>query len=165
MDSGTTLPRPISSSEASSSLFKAAWRSIAARGEMFALAGITAAGLGARLWGLSAKSLWIDETFSIGMATQSWTSFMHTVISVQPNMEAFYVLLKLAVTLTPASWQQGECFWRLLPAIFGTATIPAAYALTKRIFSVRVALAAAALLAVNEFMVEYSQQARGYTLF
>jgi 4-amino-4-deoxy-L-arabinose transferase-like glycosyltransferase len=99
------------------------------------------------------------------MATQSWPSFAHTLAAVQPNMELFYLLLKVAVTLTPAAWQRGEFFWRLLPALAGTATIPAAYALARRLFTERVALFAAALVAANEFLVEYSQQARGYTLF
>ena len=129
------------------------------------LAVIIAAGLGLRLWGLTSKSLWIDETFSIGIVSQSWHSFGATLGLVQPNMEFFYLLLKLAASITPASWQQGEFFWRLLPALAGTATIAAVYPLVKRLFGVPVALTAAALVAVNEFMVEYSQQARGYTLF
>lgn len=141
------------------------WRWLVAQRAYLALGALCAVGLALRLGDLSAKSLWIDETFSIGMATQSWPAFVHTLATVQPNMELFYLLLKVAVTLTPAAWQRGEFFWRLLPALAGTATIPAVYALARRLFTVRVALCAAALVAVNEFMVEYSQQARGYTLF
>ena len=163
MDSGTTVPRPISLPRVAQSA--ALWRLVVAHRARIALTTITVAGLSVRLWDLASKSLWIDETFSIGMVTQSWPSFLHTIGGVQPNMELFYVLLKLAVTLTPAAWQSGESFWRMLPALAGAATIPAVYALVRRLFPTRVALAAAALLAVNEFMVEYSQQARGYTLF
>ncbi len=129
------------------------------------LAAIVAGGLALRLATLADKSLWIDETFSIGMATQSWGSFAHTLAVVQPNMELFYLLLKIAAFVTPAAWQHGAFFWRLLPALAGTGTIVAVFALARRLFGVPVALVAALLLAVNEFMVEYSQQARGYTLF
>ena len=118
-----------------------------------------------RLWGLSAKSLWIDETFSIGIVSQSWPSFIHTLLFVQPNMETYYMLQKIAASVTPTSWQHGEFFWRLIPALAGGAVIIPVYLLARRLFDIRTALLAATLVTLNEFMVEYSQQARGYTLF
>ncbi|HKD75030.1 MAG TPA: glycosyltransferase family 39 protein, partial [Ktedonobacterales bacterium] len=121
--------------------------------------------LALRVWGLASKSLWIDETFSLGMVSQGWPSFAHTILFVQPNMELFYFLLKLASAITPAAWQHGEFFWRLIPALAGALTVLAIYPLARRLFGVRVALLAAALVATNEFLIEYSQQARGYTLF
>jgi uncharacterized membrane protein len=165
MESGTTVPRRMAAQHITHFPL-AAWRqAIWVRHEALALGAVTALGLGLRLWNLGSKSLWIDETFSIGMASQSWHGFAGTLLGVQPNMEFFYVLLKFAASVTPVAWQHGEVFWRLLPALAGAATIPALSVLARRIFSVRVALLASALLAVNEFMVEYSQQARGYTLF
>lgn len=163
MESGTTVPHALTAPRLAP--LAALWHVVVAQRTRIALTAITAVGLGLRLWGLASKSLWIDETFSIGMATQSWPSFLHTIVAVQPNMELFYLLIKVLVTLTPIAWQQGEFFWRLLPALAGAATIPATFALARRLFPTRVALGAAALVAVNEFMVEYSQQARGYTLF
>jgi hypothetical protein len=50
-----------------------------------ALVALTPSGLGLRLALLSAKSLWIDETFSIGMVSQSWGSFLRTLGNAQPN--------------------------------------------------------------------------------
>jgi mannosyltransferase len=140
-----------------------AW--LADHGIALTLAAVTAAGGAIRLATLTDKSLWIDETFSVGMATQGWESFWHTLGMVQPNMELFYFLLKLTVAITPAAWQHSEAFWRLLPALAGTGTIIAAFALARRIFDAPTALLAAAFVALDEFMVEYSQQARGYTLF
>ncbi len=165
MESGTTLPDLLSARIGGHPGLTRAWRWIVAQRTRLALVGITTAGLGLRVWGLADMSLWIDETFSIGMVTQSWGSFLHTIGTVQPNMELFYLLLKILATVTPVAWQHGEFFWRLLPALAGTAIIPATYALTRRIFTAPVALGAAALVAVNEFLIEYSQQARGYTLF
>lgn len=165
MESGTTLPNMLDGTHANRLGTTRAWRWATAQRVPLALAGITAVGLGLRLWGLADKSLWIDETFSIGMVGQSWGSFIHTVGTVQPNMELFYLLLKTLTSVTPAAWQHGEYFWRLLPALAGTAIIPATYALTRRLFATPVALGAAALVAINEFLIEYSQQARGYTLF
>ena len=165
MESGTTLPHPLRLRGARQSTLTKVWRWALAHRAALVITGITVGGLGIRLWGLAAKSLWIDETFSIGMVQQGWGQFWHTLGGVQPNMELFYVVLKGLATVTPAAWQQGESFWRLLPALAGTATIPATYALTRRLFATPVAIGAAALVAVNEFLVEYSQQARGYTLF
>jgi uncharacterized membrane protein len=128
------------------------------------LASITLVGGIIRFWHLGSKSLWIDETFSVGMVRQDWGTFIHTILFVQPNMEAFYVTLKVATSLTPVSWQT-DAFWRLLPALAGTAVIPAAATAGRRLSGTRVGLLAAALVAVNAFQVEYSQQARGYTLF
>jgi mannosyltransferase len=143
----------------------APWRWIVSHRAALALAAITLAAMLLRLWNLSAKSLWIDETFSIGMVSQHWPSFAYTILFVQPNMEVFYLLLKLLASVTPAAWQQGEFFWRLLPALAGAACVPATFALARRLAPAHIALIAAAFVATNEFMVEYSQQARGYTLF
>ncbi len=164
MDGDATLTKEPSTPLVVISARPQRWKALLHR-ENGVLALIALAGLALRLWGLASKSLWIDETFSIGMVSQGWPSFAHTILFVQPNMESFYILLKLASAITPAAWQHGEFFWRLLPALAGALTVVAVYPLARRLFGVRVALLAAALVAANEFLIEYSQQARGYTLF
>ena len=55
-----------------------------------------------------------------------------------------------------------EVGMRLLPAVCGILTVPAAYAAAAIAASRRVGLATAALVAVNPFLVWYSQEARAY---
>ncbi len=143
----------------------AAWRATVAGRYVLLVGVVTILGGAIRWWGLGAKSLWIDETFSIGMVSQSWSSFFATVGGVQPNMEAFYLVLKIWRMVTPVSWHSAEWFWRALPALAGTLTIPATAWLTRRLYGPVAAVLAALLVAANEFQVEYAQQARGYTLF
>jgi len=59
----------------------------------------------------------------------------------------------------------GEVGVRSLSALAGTATIPVAYAAGAALISRRTGLIAAALVAVNPFLVWYSQEARAYALF
>src|SRR4029453_9461372 len=54
---------------------------------------------------------------------------------------------------------------RSLSALAGTATIPVAYAAGAALVSRRTGLIAAALVAMNPFLVWYSQEARAYALF
>jgi hypothetical protein len=58
----------------------------------------------------------------------------------------------------------GEVGLRSLSALAGTATIPVAYGAGAVLVSRRAGLVAAALVAVNPFLVWYSQEARSYAL-
>ena len=57
-----------------------------------------------------------------------------------------------------------EFFVRALSVLFAIASVPAIYLLGRRLFDSRVGLMAAALLAVNAYHVQYSQDARSYSL-
>jgi mannosyltransferase len=57
-----------------------------------------------------------------------------------------------------------EAAVRGLSVLFGVTVIPATYLLGKRLFGGRVAIASAALSAVNIFQIRYSQEARAYSL-
>ena len=58
----------------------------------------------------------------------------------------------------------GETALRSLSALFGVATVAAIWAAARELVSERAGLAAAALAAVNPFLVWYSQEARAYAL-
>ncbi len=165
MESGTTLPRDERVRYDWRAHAIALWRIAVTQHTLLLVGSITVGGGLLRLAALDSKSLWIDETFTIGMATQSWPSFVNTVAHVQPNMECFYLIMRVLVSLLPSTWLQGETLWRLVPALAGTATVPLVFLLARRIFDLPTAMLATLLVATNEFLVEYSQQARGYTLF
>jgi hypothetical protein len=59
----------------------------------------------------------------------------------------------------------GEVGVRSLSALAGTAMIPVAYAAGVALVSKRTGLIAAALVAVNPFLIWYSQEARAYAMF
>src|SRR5271165_2742292 len=102
MESGTALPRDAGIGDTWRTQALAVWHFAVARRTLLLVSGITILGGLLRIFELDSKSLWIDETFTIGMATQSWPSFMHTVAHVQPNMECFYLIMRVLVTLLPS---------------------------------------------------------------
>ena len=57
-----------------------------------------------------------------------------------------------------------EFFVRSFSVLFAVASVPAIYLLGRQLFDSRVGLIAAALLAVNAYLVQYSQDARSYSL-
>jgi mannosyltransferase len=127
--------------------------STAALGAVIVLAAVL------RLIDLAAKSVWSDEAFSIFLAKQSWPDFWHIVTTAEANMSLYYLLLRGWIGFSDAAW------WvRLLSALMGVAAVPVVYWIGKALFSPRVGLLAALLLAINPFAIRYAQEARSYSL-
>jgi mannosyltransferase len=105
------------------------------------------------------SGLWLDEIYSL---IQSFRAPIGTILTDfwGDNHHPFYAVL---AHLSRAVF--GEAPWSVrLPAVlFGVATIPALYALARRLVTQREALLACALLAVSYHHVWFSQNARGYS--
>jgi hypothetical protein len=119
------------------------------------------AGLAAvlRFHSLAAKSFWFDEGVSVAIARLDWYNFARILWRREANMSFYYLLLHY--------WLQfggSESFVRTLSVLFATASVPAIYLVGRHLFDSRVGLIAATLLAVNAYHVQYSQEARSYTL-
>ena len=123
------------------------------------LAAIMLVALVTRIADLGAASLWLDEIWSIGIARLPWRTFFWTVQNQDPNMSVYYALLHVWLNLG-----DGEFAVRSLSVAAGVATIPAVYILGARLFDREVGLIAGALLAVNAFHVQWSQETRSYAL-
>lgn len=121
---------------------------------------ITALAAALRFHGLAAKGFWFDEGISAGIARLDWYDFARILWRREGNMSLYYLLLRGWLHLG-----SGEAFIRSLSALFSIATIPALYFLGRRLFGSRTGLIAAALLAVNAFHLQVSQEARSYSLF
>ena len=121
---------------------------------------LTAAGLAARLFCLACKPFWFDETFSVEVARVSWPNFLHLLWWREANMSLYYLLLRIWL-----HFGHSPFFIRSLSAVIAAATIPVVYWLGSMLFDRRVALIAAALLALNGYDVRYAQEARSYSLF
>jgi hypothetical protein len=108
---------------------------------------------------LAAKSFWFDEGVSVAIARLDWYNFARILWRREANMSLYYFLLH--------HWLHfggSEYFVRALSVLFAIASVPAIYLLGRRLFDPRVGLTAAALLAVNAYHVQYSQEARSYSL-
>jgi mannosyltransferase len=117
-------------------------------------------GLGLRLFHLTKISLWHDEAFSALLIKYSWGEMFYRIgLDVHPPL--YYMALRL--------WHYvfGHSLFslRAMSVLFGVATILIAYIFVKRFFGgTRAALIAAALIAVNQFQVQYVTEARMYTM-
>lgn len=113
-------------------------------------------GLGLRLYKLDFQSFWLDEFYNIHLAQQPGIIFggIHNVPPLYIN------LLKVWLWIFPIS----ETNVRLLGALFGSASIFAIYHLAKMLISSKGALWAAFFLAISAIHVDYSQEAKYYSL-
>jgi hypothetical protein len=104
--------------------------------------------------------MWLDETFSVWMASHSLPDLLHWVVKIDQHPPLYYFLLHYWITLT------GDTAYdvRLFSAFFGTATIPIIYLIGKRMSGVVMGLAAAIILALSPFHIYFAQETRMYTL-
>ncbi len=116
-------------------------------------------GAALRVVDLGSKSFWLDEGSTFVIVHRDWVSFWHLLWSHEANMAVYYVLMRIWLHLGTS-----EFAIRSFSAITGIATIPVIYLLGTRLFDRRVGLLSALLLAVQTAHVEYSQEARGYSL-
>jgi 4-amino-4-deoxy-L-arabinose transferase-like glycosyltransferase len=123
------------------------------------LAALLVVGAVLRLHHLATESLWLDEAFSITVARVSPEYIVEmTAQDVHPPF--YYVLLYFWMAL----WGSTEWDARLLSVVVSLGTVVAAYLAGTRMFSRRVGLTAAGLLAIAPLQVEYAQEARMYAL-
>jgi predicted membrane-bound mannosyltransferase len=112
-----------------------------------------------RLHRIGAESLWLDEAFSVVTAGTSLTHIVQeTIDDVHPPL--YYFLLHYWEGIAGTT----EAAARLLSVVLSLATIGAAWALARRVAGAQAAFAAAVLLAISPFQIEFAQEARMYAL-
>jgi hypothetical protein len=109
---------------------------------------------------LDVQSFSDDEQFTAWLMGMSFGDLIETVPESEATPHLFYVL----EWLVTQALGTGEVGMRILPALAGTLTVAVVYAVGAIGASRRVGLAAAALAAVNPFLVWFSQEARAYPL-
>jgi mannosyltransferase len=120
---------------------------------------ITVLAVRLRFHSLAAKSFWLDEGVSVAIARLDWYNFARILWRREANMSLYYLLLRYWL-----AFGGSEFFVRALSVLFAVASVPLMYLSGRRLFDSRVGLIAAALLAVNAYHVQYSQDARSYSL-
>lgn len=118
---------------------------------------ILAAGI--RFTGLAERDFWYDEAFTGVAIKENFHDMIQMIINdVHPPL--YYLSLKVF-----ASFFNYSVFGiRLFSAVFGVLSIWALYILAKELFDVKVARYAALIAAISPFAIQYSQEARMYTM-
>jgi mannosyltransferase len=121
---------------------------------------ITLAGIFLRLFLLDTKGMWLDETFSVWMASHSIGEILQWIVKIDQHPPLYYFLLHYWIELNGNTPYDA----RLLSVLFGAGAIPMIYLIGKRLSGAMVGLAAAAILAFSPFHIYYAQETRMYTL-
>jgi mannosyltransferase len=103
--------------------------------------------------------LWIDEGLSVGIARHALHS-IPGVLRQDGSPPFYYLLLHFWIGL----FGYRETSLHALSALFGLVAVPVAYWVPKATFGRRAGVMAAALVALNPFLNEYSDEGRMYTL-
>lgn len=123
---------------------------------------ITLFAAGLRFYKLGEWSFWIDEIYTINHATSHFSSLDLILDHIPPHRN--WVPLSVIFTAQAMNiWGIQEWSARFVSAVVGVLTIPLLYLPLRKITSHRVALVAMLLLAVSEWHLFWSQNARFYT--
>jgi len=112
-----------------------------------------------RLQNLAYRDFWYDEAFT-GVAVKEKFSGMIQMIIDDVHPPLYYASLKLFASF----FNYSVYGIRFFSAIFGVLAVWAVYLLTKELFNKRAALFASFLTAIAPFAIQYSQEARMYTM-
>src|SRR5205814_8819307 len=112
-----------------------------------------------RVLQLGSESLWWDAAVTVAIVRLDWGAFWKVLSHFEANMGMYYCLLRLWVHLG-----ESEFVVRSRSALTGVLGVGLVYVLGKRLFDTKVGLIGAALLATNSFHIQYSQEARAYSL-
>jgi mannosyltransferase len=134
------------------------WRSLTRTQQL--LLAITAAGAIFRLFLLGAKSIWLDEAFSISITQRGFIDVLRMVVQTDTHPPLYYLVLKLWLLFS-----HNEAWARLLSAIFSIASIPLMYRLVSLMYrDERAGLLGAGILAFSPFHLWYAQETRMYAM-
>lgn len=124
----------------------------------YLLATITGFAALLRLSTLSSKSMWIDEGLT-ALCAQSFAIAFDQCWNVGVNSPGTIFL-----TVLPYGWWTNDFGLRLVPALFGVASVPALFFLARRWSDDAGGLGAALLLALSPLHLHHSQDARAYSV-
>lgn len=106
------------------------------------------------------RDFWYDEAFTGILLKAPWIE-MNQMIFADVHPPLYYWLVKLWSALFDYSPEGIRSF----SLIFGVLTVVSVYWIAKKMFDMRAGLLAAAVTAISPFAIEYSQEARMYSLF
>jgi mannosyltransferase len=128
--------------------------------ETWLVAGVVGVGAALRFATLGSQSYWFDEAQAAHELHLSLGAMLSSVVVHETNPPLYFLLGWVWARV----FGTGEVGLRSLSALAGTAVVLLAYLCGRELVSRRAGLVAAALAAVNPFMIWYSQEAREYML-
>ncbi len=106
------------------------------------------------------RDFWYDEAFTGIITRMSWPKMWWMIFhDVHPPL--YYYLLKLWASL----FNYSLFSFRSFSVLFGILSVWSIYWIGKKLFSTRVGLISAFLMTISPFAIQYSQEARMYSLF
>jgi mannosyltransferase len=130
------------------------------RSPLLTVVALTALGAVLRFVTLDSQSFWLDELVTVSLLDRGLGDVLAEIPRTEGTPFAYYVVAWVWGSL----FGLGEVGLRSLSALAGTAIVPVAYGAAAVLVSRRAGVATAALVAVNPFLVWYSQEARSYAL-
>jgi mannosyltransferase len=124
------------------------------------VAGLVVAAAAIRFASISSQSYWADEALTAYEAQLPFGAMVNTVAHVETTPPLYFVLIWLWAKV----FGNGEAALRSFSALAGIATVPVAYLAARELFSRWAGVVAAALVALDPFLIWYSQEARSYIL-
>ncbi len=116
-----------------------------------------------RLYKIDFQSLWMDEIYSMNVSSPNQT--LSNLISEVNAREGFPYLYFITLKILFTIFGHTAIIARLFSAFFGVLSVFAVYKFGKSLFTNTVGLVAAVLMAINEYNIYISQDARPYTLY
>jgi uncharacterized membrane protein len=129
------------------------------RSQYLAVVLVTLLGGVLRFYRLGSEPLWLDEAFTLRFARMSLYNLWFAYPLSEPNPPLYYTLQKFWF-----AFGQSEAAVRSLSAIIGTLNVPLVYVLGRILGGHWIGLTAAALLATSVVHIQFSQDARAYSL-
>ena len=123
--------------------------------EIFWLPGILILAAALRLWGLGAKSLWLDEIMTVQKASMSFSDMIGQIRQHDAHPPLFQIVEWLWLRL-----DHGDAYARAPSVLAGVACVWLCFLIARRLFGRKAALAAAVMAALSYFGIFYSQEAR-----
>lgn len=117
-------------------------------------------GTSLRLCRLDQQGLWHDEIITAKVSEQDVSSILQFSREQAGNPPLYFLITHFSF-----AWLGHSEFAARLPAVlFGTASVLLTYVLGQQLWSKRVGLVGAFLLGINAYHIQYSQEARPYSL-
>lgn len=116
-----------------------------------------------RLYKIDFQSLWMDEIYTLNVAS-SKNSFS-TIISEVNLRESFPYLYFFIMNTMFTLFGDTSIVARIPSVIFGVMGVWMIYKLGKELYSKNTGLISAAILAINEYHLYHSQDARAYAIY
>jgi mannosyltransferase len=128
--------------------------------DLWILLALTAVAAAIRFLVIDNQSFWADEALTAYETHLGFGAMLHTVAHIETTPPLYFV----AIWAWAHVFGSGEVALRSFSTLAGIALVPIAFLSARELVSRRAGVLAGAFVAVNPFLIWYSQEARAYML-